>query len=387
MRGQAHWRTVIILGAIGGIVALGATLALWGRIFPQRDIVPPPEHVIAPGYHVRATTKLVHRVPVPPSGSHDPVTPGEGPALSLHGRSGATSFDGSQMVYVDVGWVAPGLHVREVPSLTPVWDKVYHLSDLQLSEKSLPLETSVLAATPDLHFAAVALTHRKEGTNEIVCTDISILDLQAHKEVTRLRDPDNLLVWGMAISPDGHKVVTAGNGCFVWDVRSGTKTALPGWPYYCVAFSPKGTFLATSTSTHGLQVLDAHALQVSAHRELPDRPCTLVFSGDEEWIAAGYASGNISIFDSRTLKAIARMEGPHCRVTGISMSADRSLLLASFQNSYVRAWDLVAWRELSLSGPSGCLAGIVPGKDMFVTLGQDGTQLWTLPSPETTKKE
>jgi WD40 repeat protein len=70
----------------------------------------------------------------------------------------------------------------------------------------------------------------------------------------------------------------------------------------------------------------------------------LAWSSDGEWLAAGAASGEITLWNARTGDFIRRFDGHRGIVRGLAFDSPRSLLASSSDDGTVRLWELTSER-------------------------------------------
>jgi WD40 repeat protein len=140
---------------------------------------------------------------------------------------------------------------------------------------------------------------------------------------------------GVAISPDGRRVVSVGDNSgttgqvpgevLVWDARSGKllHRLEHKETVYSVAFRPDGRQFATGHSNHDVRVWDAETGQLL--RTLIGGPgfltLALAYSPDGRRLAAGDAKGNVILFDADTGEEVASYQ-PTTWVNSLAFSPD-----------------------------------------------------------------
>jgi WD40 repeat protein/serine/threonine protein kinase len=173
-------------------------------------------------------------------------------------------------------------------------------------------------------------------------------------------------------------------------------------PVYCVAFSPSGQYLATSTKQGVVRIYRAATgqklQQWQAHPE--DAPC-VEFSPDSKWLVSGGWDAKVKVWDvQKVLQGDVQApewEFEHAnriRVWGLAFSTD-GLRLASGggrtadEKGEVKVWDFATRRELlTLDGfddrvagvrfsPDGRRLAVGGGHEVRMCDAQTGQTLWT----------
>jgi WD40 repeat protein len=226
---------------------------------------------------------------------------------------------------------------------------------------------------------------------------------------------------GMAISPDGTWLATAGHDgtARIWDAATGKQQAILAGhigAVHGVASSPDGTWLATASSdgtvrtwdpVTGMQraILTGHSNWVNAVAVAPDGSCLatashdltvriwdaaarvqrvilightgwvygVAFSPDGAWLATVSGDRTARIWDAATGKQQAILTGHVGGVHGVAFSPDGTWLATASSDGTVRTWDAVTGEQRALLARH---AGGASG----VAFSPDGTWLATASS-------
>ena len=161
-------------------------------------------------------------------------------------------------------------------------------------------------------------------------------------------------VWGLAISPDGKRVVSGDEGTpgiiTMWDASTGAKLmSLRGHNARILglAYSPDGGRIVSASQDKTVRIWDAttgnEALVLRGH-EGPVKP--VAFSPDGERIASGGLDKTIKIWDATSGEELMTLRGHAGRITGIAFGPSGSRIISSAWDKTVKIWDTSTGSEL-----------------------------------------
>ncbi|MDI9418460.1 MAG: CHAT domain-containing protein [Euryarchaeota archaeon] len=157
------------------------------------------------------------------------------------------------------------------------------------------------------------------------------------------------LVWAVAFSPDGSKVLTGNDEgtARIWDVSSGQEVhRLPHSDWvWAVAFSPDGSRALTGSLDGTARIWDASSGQ-EYHRLAHDGPVLAVaFSPDGSRALTGSDDGTARIWDVSSGQEVYRLDhgGP---VGAVAFSPDGSKALTGSHDGTARIWDASSGQEV-----------------------------------------
>jgi WD40 repeat protein/serine/threonine protein kinase len=196
---------------------------------------------------------------------------------------------------------------------------------------------------------------------------------------------------GIGISPDGRTLAAACheiNQAILWDLGTGRmRRRIPHGSVGSVAFSPKGTILATGSlgSTDALKLWEANTGQpVSTLKGTPlKEACRAAFSPDGRILAAGCFGGAVRLWDMATGRSLPVLAGHTANVPAIAFSRDGRTLASGSWDGTVRVWDVAdadhASHRYTLAGHAALVWSVAfsPDEKTLASAGADGTiKLW-----------
>ncbi|WP_433444940.1 NACHT and WD repeat domain-containing protein [Nonomuraea sp. CA-141351] len=189
---------------------------------------------------------------------------------------------------------------------------------------------------------------------------IAFWDVASRREVgPRIRVPDHTdVITGMAISPDGRTLASAGFDSRVRLFDVATRRQLDGMPPASagglvndLAFSPDGRTLAYTAADDAVRLWDVPHRRVTGVALIPedDVPNALAFSPDGEVLATGLQSGDVLLWDLRVYRPLGIPMTGHARgVAGLVYDRGGTVVATVSRDGTARLWhagtpaDLVA---------------------------------------------
>jgi RNA polymerase sigma factor (sigma-70 family) len=206
------------------------------------------------------------------------------------------------------------------------------------------------------------------------------------KERLKIERPENKVqTFGVAISPDGLKIVVAyGPGVIkVLDAKTGQELVTlseEGAPGIALAFSPDGQLVARSDD-ESVVLYSADSGQIKARLEINSHIKSVAFSPDGKTLATG-SSDTLRLWDLATNKVIREFK---LQAWSVAFSPDgKKLAVAHGSDNTAKVWDMATGKELAtFKQPDGVLgvAFSPDGKTVAAASGSGEDQqvkLWDL---------
>lgn len=201
--------------------------------------------------------------------------------------------------------------------------------------------------SPSLDGRFVALANEERSAK--------LLDAISGVDRQNFRRPMRLVA--IALSSDGRTLAISwsagreGHEVRLYDTVLGLERTLHtghSGPVLALAFSPRGTFLATSGVDRSVRVWNLSDLQPAREfMKLPAESRCLAFAPDERTLAIGERKGDIRLFDLST-GSLRHVLAGHLRpVNSLAFAPDGSLLASASGDGTARMWHTAAGRELT----------------------------------------
>src|SRR5262249_42678413 len=130
---------------------------------------------------------------------------------------------------------------------------------------------------------------------------------------------------------------------------------------------------------HDASLVDSH-LAETVLAEAFAFPVSVALSGDGAWLAAGTATGQISLWRVADRSPLWAVQGHSGAVRGVALSADGELLASGGGDGTVRLWEVSSGQVLAtLQGHTGAVRGVALSADgrLVASGSDDGTvRLW-----------
>jgi WD40 repeat protein len=183
--------------------------------------------------------------------------------------------------------------------------------------------------------------------------DGAILHAAAMRADTLKVADTGAIVYGVAFSPDGHRIATAGGGdgedddvAQIWDADTGQRVGIPLKGHTDlvtgVAFSPDGHLIATASADTTVRLWNADTGQpvgdpLKGHTDLVTG---VAFSPDGHLIATASADTTVRLWNVDTRRQIgAPLEGHSGAVNAVAFSPDGHQLASGGADGTVRVWN------------------------------------------------
>ena len=204
----------------------------------------------------------------------------------------------------------------------------------------------------------VVLPEAENALHQAILASHVRLTIPAHSDV----------VHGIAYSPDGKRLATAGQDgrAKIWDTSSGkeifTIDIHSQGGVNAVVYSNDGRRLATSSDNGQAQVWDADTgKELLSLRGHTDEVWSIVFSVDGERIATASIDGTAKIWNANTGELLRTFTVQGTCVSSVAFSPDRTrAATASCDNSLIKVWDASSGEELlTLTAREGGITNVV----------------------------
>ena len=205
-------------------------------------------------------------------------------------------------------------------------------------EKTIPAHRTVMAIAfvPGGRLIASA-----GGDRQIKLWDADTIELKGVLNRRRIRP-----VSAIKITPDGNTLFAAGLHLECWNLATRKlRRAIPATLglHYALSVSRDGKRLATAGSDQQITIRDTKTLRaLTTVRGISETVFSLDFSFDGERIASGGADGSVKIWNTQTGRRIATLNGHSCRIAGVGFQSQDNTLISLGSSGQIKLWDASA---------------------------------------------
>jgi WD40 repeat protein len=207
-------------------------------------------------------------------------------------------------------------------------------------------------------------------TGQEIKGEVKVVDAATGKEVITFKGHKEP-VYGIAFSPDGKRIASAGGDpkIRIWDSTSGEELlALTGfnWGHSCVAFSPDGKRIAAGAAPGTVKIWDT-----TTGQELLNPPHigvigSLAFSPDGKLLAAANHYGDVAIMQAATGAKVLSIRAHTGWIYHVAFSPDSKMLATAsgFGEDSVKIWDTTTGEQVrAIRGHDGGLRSVAFSPD------------------------
>jgi WD40 repeat protein/tRNA A-37 threonylcarbamoyl transferase component Bud32 len=183
-----------------------------------------------------------------------------------------------------------------------------------------------------------------------------------------------------AFAPDGLLVTGGKDGVAIaWEGTRQRARLDVGAPVRSLAWHPRGAWVAVGAKTGDISLWDPRADKLLARVEVGEEGLTwLGVSPDGDLVAAGSRKGVVRIWQAGGGAPVADFQAHEGPVWAGTFSADGELLATGSDDQTAALWDLPGGHlRARLSGHAGAVVSVALAGDRVLTASQDGTaRLW-----------
>jgi WD40 repeat protein/serine/threonine protein kinase len=228
------------------------------------------------------------------------------------------------------------------------WQRITGQRELLIlkGHSDVPVVRGVAYSPDGKRLASAGGGGRNGTTGELISGEVKVWDAASGQEVLTLKGHGP--VGGVVYSPDGRRLASWDTrGTVLWDAASGQEVlTLP--MVYGVAYSPDGRRLA-SKGDGTVRVFDPangqELLTLKGHKG-PVRG--VAYSPDGRRLASAGEDRTVRVWDAASGEELLTLKEHSAAVTGVAYSPDGRRLASASKDRTVRVWDASTGQELSI---------------------------------------
>jgi WD40 repeat protein len=183
-------------------------------------------------------------------------------------------------------------------------------------------------------------------------------DLKGRRPGAGILDhPSTHMIWGIAFTPDGRKVVTACDDGLArwWDVATGKSIGKPlrhAWEqgFYTLALSPDGKTLATGGNDRRVVRWDvATGSQIGKPLLFDSRVHMLSYLRDGQRLVMGTRDGGLRVWNPES-EQVFELPSQGTSVMSLAVAPDGKMFATGTANGILRLWDTRSLRQVGATG-------------------------------------
>jgi WD40 repeat protein len=292
--------------------------------------------------------------------------------------------------------------VNQPPAVEPGWNSLSTASSFVPAEKprSNAARIVIICSVVAVFFGAILwlyLSSKSETANTANATNVAVsqtskpsLTLPATYSFQKDLQSGQGVVWSVAFSPNGSRVVTAGDDHRIRYYDAHTLNAISepkgDWAQPSVinsiAFSPPypdGHIMATASNdrTISLKAVGWTPVILTGHQ---DEVYFVAFSPDGKTLASASKDKTVKIWSIPSGKEIKTLSGHSDVVWSVAFSPDGNLLASASKDKTIKIWDTKTWEPIrTLTNHKSAVISLAfsPKGDLLATGSDDNTiKLW-----------
>ncbi|KEP45652.1 putative vegetative incompatibility protein HET-E-1 [Rhizoctonia solani 123E] len=207
-------------------------------------------------------------------------------------------------------------------------------------------------STPHIYISALPLCAKSSWVYQTYfqrTTGLASISISQHEEAVLAIWSLHLLVYSLAISPDGNCIASSchNGSVFVYDIHTGAVVVVGPFQghtgsVWSVVFSPDGRHIASGSTDQTAIVWDAQTGRIVTgplHKHT-DKVWSVTFSPDGRRLVSGSNDKTIIVWDTYTgVIALGPLKGHSDEIYSVAFSPDGQLIASCSVDQTIRLWD------------------------------------------------